>query len=60
MKSIHISEDEVISIDTVMQRMANSLYIEWQKILKAYSKIYDYDVLWYEKTFESLICFEYK
>jgi len=52
MKSIHISEDEVISIDTVMQRMANSLYIEWQKILKAYSKLYDYDVSRYEKTFE--------
>lgn len=43
MKSTHISEDEVISIDTVMQRMANSLHMEWQKILKAYSKIYDYD-----------------
>ena len=60
MKSTHISEDEVISIDTVMQRMANSLHMEWQKILKAYSKIYDYDAPWYERTFESLIYFEHK
>jgi len=38
MKYIPTFEDEVISIVTVMLRMATSLHIEWQKKLKLYSK----------------------
>ena len=37
-KSIRISEDEVISIVTAMLRMATSLRIKWQKTLKVYSE----------------------
>lgn len=38
MKYIPTFEDEVISIVTVMLRMATSLHIGWQKRLKLYSK----------------------
>jgi len=38
MRYIPTFEGEVISIDAVMQRMANSLHMEWQKRLKLYSR----------------------